>query len=386
MGTDELRDRLAAVALAAGGHGDPVVLSNRPSPDRNPMGQSGAGGAGGPRALVVRVGDVVVKAHPAGTDPSALAARLLLAASGTLDPVLLPPLAIGPVDGAGPGSTAPRPSERFLGAGPPRAPGPDPASPPGDLLAGLAVRVGDRLVTAWPAGRPVARRNPDAAPWEAGAELLARLHATPLEALAQPVGLGPSALRGPGPGADQRSGPTLPAAGGPARVGRVLGRLAEAGGGAAGAVVHRAAATLPAWALGAGQAPGAGALTHGDWHMGQLVHRPRSGWRLVDVDDLGLGDPAWDLARPAAWYGAGLLPAEVWLRFLRAYQAAGGCAVPAGDDPWAVLEVPARALLVQSAAAAVTGTARDGQAPRPLDEVEQALVDACGRIARSVRP
>ena len=383
MGTDELRDRLAAVALAAGGHGDPVVLSNRPG--RDPMGQSAAGG---PRALVVRVGDVVVKAHPARTDPSALAARLLLAASGALDPVLLPPLAIGPVDGAGPGSPVPRLTDRVLGTGPPRAPGlgPEPASPPSDLLAGLAVRVGDRLVTAWQAGRPVARRNPDAAPWEAGAELLARLHATPLEALAQPVGLGPSALRGPGPGAGQRSGPTLPAAGGPARVGRMLGRLAEAGGGAAGAVVHRAAATLPAWALGAGQAPGAGALTHGDWHMGQLVHRPRSGWRLVDVDDLGLGDPAWDLARPAAWYGAGLLPAEVWLRFLRAYQAAGGCAVPAGDDPWAVLEVPARALLVQSAAAAVTGTARDGQAPRPLDEVEQALVDACGRVARSVGP
>jgi hypothetical protein len=386
MGTEELRDRLAAVALAAGGHGDPVVLSNRPGPDRNPKGRSGAGGAGGPRALVVRVGDVVVKAHPARTDPSALAARLLLAASGALDPVLLPPLAIGPVDGAGPGSPVPHPPEQVLGTGLPRAPGLGPASPPGDLLAGLAVRVGDRLVTAWPAGRPVARRNPDAAPWEAGAELLARLHATPLEALAQPVGLGPSALRGPGPGDDQRSGPTLPAAGGPARVGRMLGRLAEAGGGAAGAVVHRAAATLPAWALGAGQAPGAGALTHGDWHMGQLVHRPRCGWRLVDVDDLGLGDPAWDLARPAAWYGAGLLPAEVWLRFLRAYQAAGGCAVPAGDDPWAVLEVPARALLVQSAAAAVTGTARDGQAPWPLDEVEQALVDACGRIARSVGP
>jgi len=451
MGTGDLHARLAAVAEAAGGRGDPVVLSDRPGPS-------------GQRAVVVRVGDVVVKAHPVGTDPRTLAARLLVVASGALDSALLAPLAIGPVAGAALGSASP--PERVIQGGrsrvlqgdqpgahrrearlalrddplvalhdeprgdgknrkatlledmarklrddrlwalPPggdrgervhrdpayplrneqqrggrdglahlafhdQAPGPgqdrEPGYPPGDLLAGLAVRVGERFVTAWPGGRPVTRSDPDAAPWEAGAELLARLHSTPPRKLAPPRGVAS----------------TLPVAGGPARVGRMLGRLAEAGLGAtpAGAQVRRAAATLPGWARGAGRAPGATALTHGDWHMGQLVHQPRAGWRLVDVDDLGLGDPAWDLARPAAWYGAGLLSGEVWLRFLRAYQAAGGSAIPPGDDPWEVLDLPARALLVQSAAAAVTEAARS---ERALDEVEQALVDGCGRVARSV--
>lgn len=51
---------------------------------------------------------------------------------------------------------------------------------------------------------------------------------------------------------------------------------------------------------------------------------PDGAWRLIDVDDLGLGVPAWDLARPAAWYAAGLLAPEDWLCFLDAYRAAGG--------------------------------------------------------------
>ncbi|MDV9193738.1 phosphotransferase, partial [Streptomyces sp. SR27] len=121
-------------------------------------------------------------------------------------------------------------------------------------------------------------------------------------------------------------------------------------------------------------------LCHGDFHLGQLVRDTRSvptgPWRLIDIDDLGLGDPAWDLARPAAWFAAGILPPEVWSRFLGAYQEAGGPAV--GADPWARLDVPARALTVQTAALAL---AKSTAERRPLDEVEEVMIDTCARIA-----
>jgi hypothetical protein len=84
------------------------------------------------------------------------------------------------------------------------------------------------------------------------------------------------------------------------------------------------------------------------------------------------------LGRPAAWYAAGLLPADVWQRFLDAYRAAGGPAVPAIGDPWPQLDVAARALTVQGAALAIVRAAADG---RELDEVEQLMVDSCVRIS-----
>ncbi|MDV9200199.1 aminoglycoside phosphotransferase family protein, partial [Streptomyces sp. Wh19] len=105
---------------------------------------------------------------------------------------------------------------------------------------------------------------------------------------------------------------------------------------------------------------------------------PHGPWLLIDVDDAGLGDPAWDLARPAAWYAAGILPPEVWLRFLDAYRAAGGPAVCAEGDPWPDLDVPARALTVQAAALAFAKSAVEDRTP---DEVEETMIDACARIA-----
>jgi hypothetical protein len=249
--------------------------------------------------LVVRLGDVVVKAHPAGTDRDALKARLSVAAR--LDPLLLAPLSadLHDVDG--------------------------------------------RLVTVWPAGEPVAPDDPDAAPWEAAAELLAALHATPAE-------------------------PGLEAAGAPAKVGRAVERLRRTVGEVA--PVEDAFATLPPWATGAAP-PSGHALVHGDWHLGQLVRT--TGWRLLDVDDLGVGDPAWDLARPAALFAAGVLDPDAWHRFLSAYQAAAG----SESDPWPALDVPAKALAVQLAAAGVSDAA---DARRDLDGFEAALLDTCRRI------
>jgi len=255
------------------------------------------------RVVVVRVGDVVVKAHGPDTDPDELGARLKTAAR--LDGVMLAPLREA--------------AEPVLG----------------------------RLVTFWPAGRPVDPEEPDAAPWEDGGRLLARLHAVPVTG-------------------------HLPPAGGPARVARAMARLERVAGGAAGAVIRAAYRTLPE----AGRERAAG-LTHGDWHLGQMVwHGGR--WVLIDVDDLGVGDPAWDLARPAAWYAAGMLDPEVWRRFLAAYHDGGGRAV-SREDPWRELDLPARALTIQLAA---TGVVRAQEEGRPLDEAEEALISSCARILR----
>ena len=169
---------------------------------------------------------------------------------------------------------------------------------------------------------------------------------------------------------------------GPAKAARAVHRLRAALAGtsheAAGPVL-RAWSALPAWARGEAPMPGPAALCHGDLHLGQLVRYPADGpWRLIDVDDLGLGVPAWDLARPAAWYACGLLPPDEWTRFLTAYQHAGGPAVPPDGDPWPALDVPARALTVQTAARA---TAKAAAEDRPLDEVELSMIDACARMA-----
>ncbi len=212
-----------------------------------------------------------------------------------------------------------------------------------------------RPATFWPYGTPVDPEDPDDAPWEAAGALLARLHRAPA-----PAGLPP--MRGP------------------AKAARAIARLHAAGTHPAAAPVLRAWAALPAWTRAEQPMPDTSTLCHGDLHLGQLVRHPAGTgpWRLIDVDDLGVGVPAWDLARPAAWYACGLLPPDEWTRFLTAYRHGGGPAVPAAGDPWPALDVPARALTVQTAALAV---AKSVAAGRPLDEVQQAVIDACARMA-----
>ncbi|MDO0931631.1 aminoglycoside phosphotransferase family protein [Streptomyces sp. DG2A-72] len=229
---------------------------------------------------------------------------------------------------------------------------PDVLLPP---LTPTPVTLHGRIVTFWPYGTPVDPETPDTAPWEAAATLLARLHRTPA----------PHAL---------------PPMRGPAKAAHAVARLRVLAPHPAVSPVLRAWTALPAWARAEIPMPDTTTLCHGDFHLGQLVRHPapKGPWRLIDVDDLGIGAPAWDLARPASWYACGLLAPDEWTRFLSAYREAGGPAVPAEGNPWPALDVPARALTVQTAARAITKAAA---ADRPLDEIEQSLVDACDRMS-----
>ncbi|MFE3327200.1 phosphotransferase family protein [Streptomyces sp. NPDC059176] len=266
--------------------------------------------------VVVRHGRAVAKAHAVGTDPEEHRLRIAVAGHPRLAGILLPPI-------------------------------PGPRTAPGG-----------RPLSAWPYGSPVDPADPGAAPWEETGVLLARLHTVP-----------PSKLPG-----------VLPPMRGPAKAAAAVARMIAAAGGLSGArAVLDAWHRLPGWARDAAPAP-RGRVCHGDLHLGQLVRYPADDgpWLLIDVDDLGLGDPAWDLARPAAWFAAGLLAPDVWNRFLTAYRASGGPAVPQEGDPWARLDVPARALTVQTAAVALAKCATEQRDP---DDVEQSMIDACARIA-----
>jgi aminoglycoside phosphotransferase (APT) family kinase protein len=185
------------------------------------------------------------------------------------------------------------------------------------LLAPLDVEpepVGDRWRTHWPLVETVPP-HPDAVPWAEAGRLVARLHREPVGVLALPHG-------------------------GPDRLARALARL---GDGPDADVIRRAASglTVPSTA---GRPV---TLVHGDFHLGQLGWYGT--WVLIDVDDLGVGDPAADLARPAGFWAAGLLPDTDWHRFLDGYRDADGPALPPGD-PWPVLEPFARAAVVAAAA------------------------------------
>ncbi|MFD8691825.1 hypothetical protein [Streptomyces sp. NPDC059651] len=118
---------------------------------------------------VVRCGSVVAKAHAADTDTAALSVRLGLAADPGLAGVLLAPLPVRP--GAEPDGLGVEPDG--LGVGPDGSG----VEPDGSGAASpYLTELHGRPVTLWPYGEPVDPGDPDDAPWEEAAVLLARLH------------------------------------------------------------------------------------------------------------------------------------------------------------------------------------------------------------------
>ncbi len=219
----------------------------------------------------------------------------------------------------------------------------------GCLLAPLDIEpqpIGDsrerRWCTRWPRVDTVPTTG-EGLPWAAAGRLLARLH------------LAPS-----GKGMVIEHGAA-------ARTARALLRLPDP----PPPIISRAAAALPAQARHADSQGRPRTLVHGDFHLGQLGRRSGCRWVLIDVDDLGIGDPAWDLARPAGFWAAGLIPDHDWRAFLDAYRSAGGPAVPGSGDPWPTLEPMARAAVVQAAAVGVH---------RAIDETQGELLAACARM------
>ena len=187
-----------------------------------------------------------------------------------------------------------------------------------ELLSPCSVepeQVGGRWRTRWPRVDVVAAQPRDL-PWHEAGELLARLHREPVDDV------------------------TL-AHGAPERLRRAVDRL---GARPRADVIRDAASRLrlpPPPSVRK-------TLVHGDFHLGQLG-RHHGRWVLIDIDDLGVGDPAWDLGRPAGFWAAGLVPDADWQAFLDGYRAAAGPALPAGD-PWPALEPFARAAVIAAAA------------------------------------
>lgn len=309
MATDsEERDAVARLAAGRAGLGRSAVV----------VGPTSSG------ALIARAGDVVLKVHRVGTSRPDLDARLAVAADVAYADCLLAPLDATAVE-----------------------------LPTSDGAA--------RLVSAWPLV-DVVPQVPEAVPWAAAGELLARLHRRP-----------PPSGRVPGHG-------------GPARLARALRELRAARSATARPDLRTAVTTVLAAAGSLGDAaPGRPrTLVHGDWHLGQLgrpitARAGRGGWLLLDVDDLGVGDPAWDLARPAALLAAGLLDPRAWTALVDSYRAAGGPALPAAPaEPWPAVDPVARAAVVQGAAAVVRRALRAGGV---LDEDDEALVRTCAALA-----
>lgn len=215
----------------------------------------------------------------------------------------------------------------------------------GPLLAPLSSAVDpapeQRWMTRWPRVSTVVR-DTGRLPWAAAGALLAVLHTCEI-------------------------GPALP---GHRAVDRIRGALQRLPADAP-PVIRAAAQALPPRAWDPSPRDRPATLVHGDFHLGQLGQLAGGPWQLIDIDDLGFGDPAWDLARAAGFWAAGLIPHADWQDFIDGYRGGCGPALPGTGDPWDVLEPLARGAVVHAAAVG---------ARYPGDESQVELLAACRRM------
>ncbi|MDN5571197.1 MAG: aminoglycoside phosphotransferase family protein [Propionibacteriaceae bacterium] len=184
-------------------------------------------------------------------------------------------------------------------------------------------------------------------PWQDAGRLLAHLHRTP------------------------------PPAGLPEHAGRSYLQVAVD----AATVLHQGGATdilreLGQTLLETWPTPARPGLVHGDWDLGNLGRLPGgSAWLLTGAETLGLGDPAWDLGRPAGLWAAGLLDDASWRALLRGY-AEGGGHIPAAGEAWNALEHPARCAVFTAAVREVGRTPH----PEPMTPLAETLLEACVKM------
>ena len=212
-------------------------------------------------------------------------------------------------------------------------------------LSAIPVAAPDgRLVTLAPRTHPLPDDEPP--PWHEAGALLARLHSCPV----------PDDL--PEHGGRQQFAAAVAEAdafhpGGSTDVLRELG-------------LH----LLQSWPV-----PTRVAVVHGTFDLGRLGRLPGTdAWLLTGPHTLGVGDAAWDLAGPAALWGAGLLDDASWFAFVGGYAAAGG-RTPTEGQPWPGLDHPARCALLMATLAELR---RCPAYPRPkLTPTAEVLLAAC---------
>ena len=214
---------------------------------------------------------------------------------------------------------------------------------------------GGCALTIWPHATPF---NPDSSsqdvPWNECAAHLAALHNADLD-----------------PGRIVLTSGWLP------RLSRSLAKLRGMLECAERSLILEASQTLPhfscsSWNLSQNS------IIHGDWHPGQMVYFEN---RLVfiDIDDVGLGNRMFDLAKPAAFFLSGLLESNLWNEFRESYENSCQMAKVNRDHFWKDLELPARASVIQSA---ITALAHASESDRKLADFEAELIKTCQRVTQ----
>jgi hypothetical protein len=121
--------------------------------------------------------------------------------------------------------------------------------------------------------------------------------------------------------------------------------------------------------------------SHGDFHLGQIViiqDQGKNAARLIDCDSLCHSIAEWDLARPAALFAAGILPAQFWQSFIESYAEHRFKCKLNEKKLWSSLDIPAKVMTVKLATNAVNrATLTDDY----LEDSELELIETCKAIS-----